>query len=115
MDQTQVYKRQEKEFNIINFHPKEYKPNLRQFPKLTVEDKLNEGIKQRKNDWLVYFYQVYLSSSLIYHKLTPLPAGHFIFFVGWKFQLTDNSWIVRFQRLKPRLIIVDWYFFEGLS
>lgn len=36
MDQTQVYKRQEKEFNIINFYQKEYKPNLRQFPKLTV-------------------------------------------------------------------------------
>lgn len=50
MDQTQVYKRQEKEFNIINFYPKEYKPNLRQFPKLTVEDKLNEGIKQNKNE-----------------------------------------------------------------
>lgn len=61
MDQTQVYKRQEKEFNIINFHPKEYKPNLRQFPKLTVEDKLNEGIKQRKNDWLVRFYDSYIS------------------------------------------------------
>ena len=36
MDQTQIYKKQEKEFNIISFCPKEYKPNLRQFPKLTL-------------------------------------------------------------------------------
>ncbi len=36
MDQTQIYKKQEKEFNIISFYPKEYKPNLRQFPKLTL-------------------------------------------------------------------------------
>ena len=36
MDQTQIYKKQEKEFNIISFCPKDYKPNLRQFPKLTI-------------------------------------------------------------------------------
>lgn len=42
MDQTQVYKKQEKEFNIISFYPKEYKPNLRQYPRLTLEDKLIE-------------------------------------------------------------------------
>lgn len=42
MDQTQVYKRQEKEFNIISFYPKDVKPNLRQFPKLTMEDRLIE-------------------------------------------------------------------------
>lgn len=42
MDQAQVYKKQEKEFNIISFYPKEYKPNLRQFPKLTLENKLIE-------------------------------------------------------------------------
>lgn len=40
MDQTQVYKRQEKEFNIINFYQKEFKPNLRQFPKLSLENRL---------------------------------------------------------------------------
>lgn len=42
MDQTQIYKRQEKDFNIISYYPKEFKPNLRQFPKLTLEDKLLE-------------------------------------------------------------------------
>ena len=47
MDQAQVYKKQEKEFNIISFYPKEYKPNLRQFPKLTLEDRLIEIDKNR--------------------------------------------------------------------
>jgi hypothetical protein len=42
MDQAQIYRRQEKEFNIISFYPKDVKPSLRQFPKLTMEDKLIE-------------------------------------------------------------------------
>ncbi len=42
MDQAQIYKKQEKEFNIISFYPKEVKPSLRQFPKLTMEDRLIE-------------------------------------------------------------------------
>jgi hypothetical protein len=42
MDQTQVYSKQQKEFNIINFFPKEYKPNLKQFPKLSLEHRLLE-------------------------------------------------------------------------
>lgn len=45
MDQAQIYRKQEKEFNIISFYPKEVKPSLRQFPKLTMEDRLIE----RKN------------------------------------------------------------------
>jgi hypothetical protein len=40
MDQNQIYKKQEKDFNIISYYPKEYKPNLRQFPKFTLENKL---------------------------------------------------------------------------
>jgi hypothetical protein len=42
MDQAQIYRKQEKEFNIISFYPKEIKPSLRQFPKLTMEDRLIE-------------------------------------------------------------------------
>jgi hypothetical protein len=42
MDQAQIYRKQEKEFNIISFYPKEYKPNLHQFPKLTLEDRIIE-------------------------------------------------------------------------
>ena len=42
MDQAQIYKKQEKEFNIISFYPKEVKPSLRQFPKLTMEDRIIE-------------------------------------------------------------------------
>lgn len=40
MEQGEVFKKQEKEFNIISFRPKAIKPNLRHFPKLTAEDKL---------------------------------------------------------------------------
>lgn len=50
MDQTQVYKRQEKEFNIINFYQKEFKPNLRQFPKLSLENRLLELGKGRSSE-----------------------------------------------------------------
>ena len=47
MEQTQVYKRQEKEFNIINFYPKDYKPTLKAYPKLSLEHRLIEtGRKQ---------------------------------------------------------------------
>ena len=42
MDQAQIYKKQEKEFNIISFYPKEVKPSLRQFPTLTMEDRIIE-------------------------------------------------------------------------
>ena len=40
MDQTHVYKKQEKEFNIINFYPKDYKPTLKQYPKFSLEHRL---------------------------------------------------------------------------
>ena len=42
LDQTHVFNKQEKEFNIINFRPKDYKPTLKQFPKLTAEHRLME-------------------------------------------------------------------------
>ena len=42
MEQTQVYKRQQKEFNIINFYPKDYKPDLKVFPKFSLEHRLIE-------------------------------------------------------------------------
>ena len=42
MEQGEVFKKQEKEFNIISFRPKAIKPNLRHFPKLTAKDKLLE-------------------------------------------------------------------------
>ena len=45
MEQTQVYKRQEKEFNIINFYPKDYKPDLKVFPKFSLEHRLIENGK----------------------------------------------------------------------
>jgi len=56
MDQAQVYRKQEKEFNIISFYPKEYKPNLRQFPKLTMEDKLIENSKSTTPVWHIFTY-----------------------------------------------------------
>ena len=48
MEQTQIYSRQQKEFNIINFYPKEYKPNLKQFPKFSLEHRLpaNKRVQQ---------------------------------------------------------------------
>ena len=42
LDQTQIYEKQEKHFNIINCHPKGYSPRLKQFPRLTLEDHLIE-------------------------------------------------------------------------
>lgn len=36
MDQREVYRRQEKKFNIINYYPKDYEPALKQFPRLTL-------------------------------------------------------------------------------
>jgi len=47
MEQTQVYKRQEKEFNIINFHQKEHKPALKMFPKLSLEHRLVDTSKKQ--------------------------------------------------------------------
>lgn len=49
MDQTQIYNRQQKEFNIINFYPKEYKPNLKQFPKFSLEHRLLDTKKANLN------------------------------------------------------------------
>ena len=40
MDQTQIYNKQEKEFNIINFYPKDIKPALKQFPRFSLEHRL---------------------------------------------------------------------------
>jgi hypothetical protein len=42
MDQREVYRRQEKNFNIISYFPKDYEPALKQFPRLTLEDRLIE-------------------------------------------------------------------------
>lgn len=36
MDQSEVYKKQEKNFNIISYYPKEYEPNLKKYPRLTL-------------------------------------------------------------------------------
>ena len=62
MEQTQVYKRQEKEFNIINFHPKEHKPALKQFPKLSLEHRLIEN-RNRQPAWSLAFLSPELSST----------------------------------------------------
>jgi hypothetical protein len=43
MERFKVYERQQKPFNIINCYPREQENNkLRNFPKLTLEDKLIE-------------------------------------------------------------------------
>ena len=42
MDQAEVYRRQEKNYNIISYRPKDYEPSLKQFPRLTLEDRLIE-------------------------------------------------------------------------
>lgn len=36
LDQTNIYEKQERTFDIINCHPKEYTPRLKQFPRLTL-------------------------------------------------------------------------------
>ena len=41
-EQEEIYKRQNKNFNIISYWPKEVGPSLRNFPKLTMEDRLLE-------------------------------------------------------------------------
>lgn len=40
LDQNRVYQKQEKEFNIISYQPKNYRPSLKNYPRLTLEDKL---------------------------------------------------------------------------
>lgn len=42
IDQAEVYRRQEKNYNIISYRPKDYEPSLKQFPRLTLEDRLIE-------------------------------------------------------------------------
>lgn len=47
--QEDVYERQQKNFNIISYYPRNVRPTLHNFPKLTLEDKLFEqGISPRK-------------------------------------------------------------------
>jgi hypothetical protein len=41
-EQEEIYKRQNRNFNIISYWPKEVRPSLREFPKLTMEDRLLE-------------------------------------------------------------------------
>ena len=41
-EQEDVYERQQRNFNIISYYPKNVRPTLRNFPKLTLEDKLLE-------------------------------------------------------------------------
>lgn len=40
LEQTQIYEKQERTFDIINCHPKNVAPRLKQFPRLTLEDHL---------------------------------------------------------------------------
>lgn len=42
LEQNRVYEKQEKGFNIINYHPKSYTPRLKNYPRITLEDKLIE-------------------------------------------------------------------------
>ena len=42
MEQTQVYKKQQKPFDIINMHPKGCEPTLKVFPKFSLEHRLIE-------------------------------------------------------------------------
>ena len=41
-EQEEVFQRQERQFDIISYWPRKVRPNLRQYPKLTAEDKLQE-------------------------------------------------------------------------
>jgi len=46
-EQEDVFQRQARRFNIISYWPRQIEPNLKEFPKLTMEDKLLEsGISQ---------------------------------------------------------------------
>lgn len=40
LDQNRIYEKQEKEFNIISYQPKAYTPRLKNFPRLTLEDRI---------------------------------------------------------------------------
>lgn len=60
MDQAQIYRKQEKEFNIISFYPKEYKPSLRQFPKLTMEDRLIEKKNSLQDGWVMILHHFWM-------------------------------------------------------
>ena len=42
LEQSKVYEKQEKQFNIINCYPKSYTPKLKQFPRFTLEAQLME-------------------------------------------------------------------------
>ncbi len=42
LDQNRIYEKQEKEFNIISYQPKPYTPRLKNFRRLTLEDKIIE-------------------------------------------------------------------------
>ena len=40
LDQNRVYEKQEREYNILSYQPKAYTPRLKNYPRLTLEDKL---------------------------------------------------------------------------
>lgn len=42
LDQNRVYEKQEREYNILSYQPKAYTPRLKNYPRLTLEDKLLE-------------------------------------------------------------------------
>lgn len=42
LDQNRVFEKQEKQFNIISYQPKAYTPRLKNYPRLTLEDKIIE-------------------------------------------------------------------------
>lgn len=42
VDQKQVFDKQQHAFDIINYRPTQYRARLKMFPKLTLEDKINE-------------------------------------------------------------------------
>jgi len=41
-EQEEIFKRQDRNFNIISYYPRAVRSNLREFPKLTMEDRLLE-------------------------------------------------------------------------
>lgn len=42
-EQEEVFQRQERRFNIISYWPRTIQPHLKEYPKLTMEDKLLES------------------------------------------------------------------------
>ncbi len=41
LDQTEIFDKQQHNFDIINYKPTNYRARLKMFPRLTLEDKIN--------------------------------------------------------------------------